>query len=403
MPSIYVLLFSLYWAQGLPVGFMTHALPVILRHEGLSLAHIGGFGLLMLPWSIKVLWAPVMDRVGQYRQWIIGLQLLMCVSLMILAYIPIDQLQHRHVLMIFFVVLFVMNMAAASQDIATDGLAVRSLNHQQQHWGNSVQVIGSRLGFIVGGGTLLWLIDVWQWHSVILGLALLVALNTLPILFQQQSSLHASQPKSRSRFDVKAYLCDLKIRPELWAWIGVLLSFKLVDGLSGAIIKALLVDVGLSLQQIGLYISGLGAVAALLGAALGGLLLKYYSRPRALCILSWLKLSTLLGYVGLAYALEQQYRMAPWLIYSLHALEDLLASMLLVVMLSLIMHYSRPAWAATDFTLQVSIMATLSGVLYVLSGIVADALGYIDYFMLLLGLGVLSLYPIYRWKKYYSA
>ncbi len=55
------------------------------------------------------------------------------------------------------------------------------------------------------------------------------------------------------------------------------------------------------------------------------------------------------------------------------------------------------------FTLQVSIMATLSGVLYVLSGIVADALGYIDYFMLLLGLGVLSLYPIYRWKKYYSA
>ena len=92
----------------------------------------------MLPWSIKVLWAPVMDRMEQYRQWIIGLQLVMCVSLMVLAYFPIDQLQHRHVLMIFFVVLFVMNMSAASQDIATDGLAVRSLNHQQQHWGNSV-------------------------------------------------------------------------------------------------------------------------------------------------------------------------------------------------------------------------------------------------------------------------
>lgn len=50
----YLLLFSLYWAQGLPVGFMTHALPVILRAEGVSLAHIGGFGLLMLPWSIKI-------------------------------------------------------------------------------------------------------------------------------------------------------------------------------------------------------------------------------------------------------------------------------------------------------------------------------------------------------------
>ena len=49
MRNTYILLFSLYWAQGLPVGFMTHALPVILRAEGVSLTHIGGFGLLMLP------------------------------------------------------------------------------------------------------------------------------------------------------------------------------------------------------------------------------------------------------------------------------------------------------------------------------------------------------------------
>jgi NTE family protein len=60
--NVYILLFSLYWAQGLPVGFMTHALPVILRAQGVSLAQIGGFGLLMLPWSIKVFWAPVLDR-----------------------------------------------------------------------------------------------------------------------------------------------------------------------------------------------------------------------------------------------------------------------------------------------------------------------------------------------------
>ncbi|MEG1155886.1 MAG: MFS transporter, partial [Acinetobacter sp.] len=79
MRNTYILLFSLYWAQGLPVGFMTHALPVILRAEGVSLAHIGGFGLLMLPWSIKIFWAPWVDRYGKksqghYRSWIIPLQ-----------------------------------------------------------------------------------------------------------------------------------------------------------------------------------------------------------------------------------------------------------------------------------------------------------------------------------------
>ena len=69
----------LYWAQGLPVGFMTHALPVILRAQGVSLAHIGGFGLLMLPWSIKIFWAPWVDRhaishLGHYRSWILPAQ-----------------------------------------------------------------------------------------------------------------------------------------------------------------------------------------------------------------------------------------------------------------------------------------------------------------------------------------
>ena len=84
--QIFLLLFTLYWAQGLPVGFMTHALPVILRSEGVSLTHIGGFGLLMLPWGIKVLWAPLVDRfgisrIGHYRSWILPTQLITIILL----------------------------------------------------------------------------------------------------------------------------------------------------------------------------------------------------------------------------------------------------------------------------------------------------------------------------------
>lgn len=83
--------FSLYWAQGLPVGFMTHALPVILRAQGVSLAHIGGFGLLMLPWSIKIFWAPWVDRhaishLGHYRSWILPAQFLTVGVLCILSF-----------------------------------------------------------------------------------------------------------------------------------------------------------------------------------------------------------------------------------------------------------------------------------------------------------------------------
>ncbi len=102
MPNLrqtYLLLFSLYWAQGLPVGFMTHALPVILRAQGVSLAHIGGFGLLMLPWSIKVFWAPLVDRfghsyLGHYRSWILPCQWLSVLVLIGLSFLPIESLNH---------------------------------------------------------------------------------------------------------------------------------------------------------------------------------------------------------------------------------------------------------------------------------------------------------------------
>jgi len=155
MRNIYVLLFSLYWAQGLPVGFMTHALPVILRAQGVSLAHIGGFGLLMLPWSLKILWAPWVDRlgitnIGHYRSWIIPAQLLTVLVLIGLSFLPIQALNQPAYLLVFFAALLSMNFIGATQDIATDGLAVNILQGGQQHWGNTFQVIGSRLGFIAG-------------------------------------------------------------------------------------------------------------------------------------------------------------------------------------------------------------------------------------------------------------
>ncbi|WP_204336720.1 hypothetical protein, partial [Proteus mirabilis] len=67
------------------------------------------------------------------------------------------------------------------------------------------------------------------------------------------------------------------------------------------------------------------------------------------------------GYAYLAYAYEQKVKINVWLIYAVNALEDAFAAMLLVVMLTLVMDYSRKNYAGTDFTFQVSVMATVSG------------------------------------------
>lgn len=407
--NLYLLLFSLYWAQGLPVGFMTHALPVILRAEGVSLAHIGGFGLLMLPWSIKIFWAPWVDRhalsrLGHYRSWILPTQFLSVGVLCILSFFPVQALDQPIYLCAFFISLLFMNLTGATQDIATDALAVNLLKHDQQHWGNTFQVIGSRLGFIVGGGAVLWCLDWLTWQPTFLLLATLVFLNTLPIwLFKEPQ--HTSRSKRELKLNqlilttkIKAYLSYFSQNKELRSWLVVLITFKVADGLAGPLLKPLMVDMGLSFTQIGVYITMLGAVAALAGAAIAGGVLKYFSRPIALIVFSVFKIMSLGAYAYLAYAYEQKNQLNVWVIYTVNALEDAFSAMLLVVMLTLVMYYSRKEYAGTDFTFQVSVMATVSGLLYSFSGVIGDVLGYFHYLIAIVIIGVLSLLPIYFWK-----
>lgn len=412
MPStrnIYLLLFSLYWAQGLPVGFMTHALPVILRAQGVSLAQIGGFGLLMLPWSIKIFWAPWVDRFGHaafghYRSWIIPTQLLSVVVLTGLSFLPIQALNQPEYLLAFFVALLSMNLVGATQDIATDGLAVNMLHSQQQHWGNTFQVIGSRLGFIVGGGAILWALDWLDWQSTFLILAGLVLLNTLPILWLKEPQRLKHMPSSTEagtfRWQkIKDYLAYFYREQNLAAWLAVLITFKVADGLAGPLLKPLMVDLGLTFSQIGIYVTMLGAVAALIGAGLAGFSLKYVSREHALLGFSILKIFTLAAYAWLAVQYEAQRSIDVWIIYLINAAEDMISAMLLVVMLTLVMQYSRKHLAGTDFTFQVALMATVSGGLYSLSGILGDFLGYASYLSLITVLALLCIVPILRWKN----
>ena len=260
------------------------------------------------------------------------------------------------------------------------------------------------MGFIVGGGAILWTLDWLQWQSTFLMLAALVFLNTLPILyFKEPQQLKNRQTRAApdifKRHKIKAYVAYFYQTRHLALWLWVLISFKITDGLSGPLLKPLMVDLGLSFSQIGIYVTMFGALAALLGAALAGLSLKYMARAQALLIFSVLKVLSLAAYTWLAVQYQAQKTVAAGLIYLINAAEDFISAMLLVVMLTLVMQYSRQAHAGTDFTFQVAILATVSGALYSLSGVLADMLGYANYLTMITGLAVLLLWPILRWKN----
>lgn len=402
------ILLSLYLAQGLPTGFMTQALPALLRHHGVSLAQIGFSGLLMLPWAIKFFWAPYVDRhclfgTGHYRSWIVLLHMMMIVILIALSFIPIALIQQQSMLLLLFLGLFFLNLFCATQDIASDGLTVNILAEKSYHWGNMMQVVGSRLGYFVGGGLLLYLIDLWSWQMVFLLLAGLVLLNTGLIYFYPEPKrlLQADQRTiSQNKItQIKHDLIDFLKTPTVRVWFVVLLSYKVADGLFGAMNKPMLIDMGLSLSDIGLYITGVGVFAALVGAGVGAFLIERYGNARMFLLFVILQILSFLGYAVLLFLKSRGYMVEKWHFYAVNAYEECISAMSLVALLSIIMQYCRKQYAGTDFTIQVSIMTMISGVLYSFSGVLAEKLGYFNLLVLIVIVSMVMFLPKYYWYR----
>lgn len=141
--SHWLLLGSLYMAQGIPGGLLAHALPALMREQGVSLAVIGGLKLLALPWVLKFLWAPWIDRYcyaksGAHRSWIIPMQLSAALVLLVIAGLGQAWLTTSG-MVVFVVLLALLNLVTATQDIATDGLTVKLTPPSFRGLANSVQ------------------------------------------------------------------------------------------------------------------------------------------------------------------------------------------------------------------------------------------------------------------------
>lgn len=175
--QVFLLLTALYFAQGLPFGFFVQALPVVLRTRGYDLETIGLTALLALPWALKFLWAPLVDGWGTRRGWILAMQASMTALLLSLAALGGGEPS----LLVIMAGVFATNLLAATQDVATDGLAVRLLPPADRGLANGVQVAAYRLGMILGGGALLALFGALGWSGAFGVMAGLVALTAGPV------------------------------------------------------------------------------------------------------------------------------------------------------------------------------------------------------------------------------
>lgn len=390
-----ILLASLYCAQGLPSGLLAHSLPVLLRQHGVDLALIGLLKLLALPWLLKVLWAPWVDRLaskrlGHHRGWILPLQLGSCGLLATLVLLDPQRLFDSHFLLLIGLLLLV-NLAAATQDIATDGLCVRLLPERWRGLGNSLQVGGYKVGMLVSGSGLLLAMDVLGWHLSLGLVAALLLLMTLPVWRFAENRDLPFQPALAEPAGpglLLRHYRGLLAQPGMLLWLAVLLSFKLGDALGSPMIKPMLVDQGWSNAELG-RLTLISSLAGIAGAVLGGLLYARIGALRALLLFGLLQAA---GIAGMAWLVGAGGHSG--LVYAVALFEQIADGMSTVALFAVMMRQCRPEHEGADFTLQASVQLLLAGLVGATSGLLAQWLGYPALFLGAGALGLLALLAV---------
>jgi MFS family permease len=360
-----ILLSALYVAQGLPYGFFTLALPVVLRDAGLSLTAISATSLLYLPWALKFLWAPYLDHLGTRRAWLLSLQVSSVVGAIILSQIEVDA---GYVAII--VAAFVFNIIAASQDIVTDGLAVRLLDIKERGLANAVQVGAYRVGMILGGGLLLWVFARSGWSVMFMCMSALLAITIIPVLTLREPQRVAAESPPRFAQLAIGWLRRLLV-PGMVGFAGLIFCFRFGDAMVSTLLSPFMKDQHLSTETIALMKGTVGSSTSLLGALLGGWFTFRVGRRAAL-------LATGLGQAMafIPYWLSSLGIGGVQLLWGATIVEGIVSTMATVALFTLMMDAADPKHAGTDYTLLASVYVLVGSVGQFVAALIADHSGY---------------------------
>jgi len=365
----------LYFVQGLPFGFQATALPVLLREQEVSLTGIGLANALALPWMLKILWAPAVDRYGsrrwgRRRSWIVPAQLALAAAAAAAAFVEPDD-----GLMVLLVLVFMMNLFAATLDIAVDGLAVSLLSARELGYGNIAQVVGYKLGMLTGGGLLLWAsahVGYGGVFAVMAALTLLILIVTLP--FREPSSDRIEAP---TLAEIGSSLMTWAKKPGA-IWILVFIAtYKLGESMADAMFKPFLVDRGFGPAEIGLWVGTWGMLFSVVGSFAGGILASRIPILRAIAIAAVLRALPVFGELWLVFQEPTAEQ-----VIAVTCAEHLFGGALTTAMFAFMMSKVDRRIGATHFTALAVIEVLGKSPAAWGSGVVADAWGYAGVFAL---------------------
>jgi len=287
------------FACGLPLLLTITVLQAWMKEEGVDLTVIGMMALVGLPYTLKFIWAPVLDRytlpfLGRRRGWLLIAQIALIFSIA-----GLGTTDPKNSPWLLASVAFLVTFFSATQDILVDAYRREDLSDVELGLGSSLYINGYRVGMLLASGGGLIMADYLPFSLVYVIMAACLLPGVVTTLLAPEPVIFAEPPKSM-REAVLAPLVEYFNRPgALWI-LAFILCYKIGDTMAGAMTTPFYLDIGFSKTEIGTVVKLFGFWATVTGALIGGIIMLRLGINRSLWIFGFLQGLSTAGFVFLA-------------------------------------------------------------------------------------------------------
>lgn len=381
------------FASGLPLPLTAGTLQAWLTIAGVDLKTIGMFSLAGVPYTIKFLWSPFMDRfvpkwLGRRRGWIFPIQLALLGGIASMGFMT-----PAHAPLALGVLALMVAFTSASQDIAIDAYRTDVLHEKERGIGAATFVLGYRLAMIVAGALALILSDCIGWHNTYLIMATVMVFGILGTFIGPEPQENIVAPKNL-REAVWGPLQDFISRRFALSMLFLIVLYKFGDAYAGAMTTPFLLrGIGFSATEVGTINKGMGLIATIIGAMFGGTLMVKLGLFRSLMLFGLFQMVSNLSFLVLAW-LGKNYGA---MIFAI-AFENLCGGMGTSAFVALLMALCNKKYSATQFALLSSLSALGRVVISPSSGYVIGMVGWPMFFFITTLTAIPGLWLLWRMR-----
>jgi len=396
------------FSSGLPLALSCSTLLVWMRESCVDLGTIGLFALVGTPYTLKFLWAPLVDALhvplltrllGRRRGWLVFAQLLLIGAILLLALT--DPARSP-----FYVALGALLVAAASatQDIVVDAFRVESLPEREQAAGMASYVAAYRVGMLISTAGALFLVSgfeatgltksiAWMWGYIAMAAMVLIGMIAALVATEPEQSRRAEEATSGESAITRVIAAavgaftEFLTRKDVWAVLAFVILYKFTDSFSGTMTAPFVIDLGFTRNDYAAIVKGVGLAATLIGGFAGGFLARAWSLEACLWTGGVLQAVSNLAFAWLAFVGLNQWALA--LAITVENFTGAIGTVIFVAYLSSLCQ--SPLHTATQYALLTAFAAIGRTYLSAGAGYVAQATGWPAFFVLSVLVAVPSL------------